>query len=163
MKSIVRLFVGIAILTIPVSARADEASKAAKIEEMLQLTHVDRMTAQMLDQVKSMVAAQVSKMDVPEEARKASAEMQQKMMDLVADRLSWAKAKPAYARIYSETFSEGEIDGILTFYKSPAGQAMLEKMPQLMQKSMAVGQQLMGDIAPDIERIMSEMKEKNKK
>jgi hypothetical protein len=40
---------------------------------------------------------------------------------------------------------------------------MLEKTLQLMQKSMAVGQQLMGDAMPEIQRMMEEMKQKHKK
>jgi hypothetical protein len=143
----------------PASALADEASKTAKIEEMMQLTHADRMTAQMLDQMKSMVMGQLSKIDMPVEARQASDEMQQRLMDIITDRMSWTKNKPTYIRIYSETFSEADIDGILAFYKSPAGQAMIEKMPQLIQKSMAVAQQLM----PEIQRMMAEIKQKYQK
>ena len=160
-KSFAIVLAGSALLWNPSSALADEASKAAKIEEMMQLTHVERMTSQMLDQMKTMITAQIPTTGMSAEARQASDEMKEKMMALIAERISWARAKPEYMRIYSETFTEEEIDGILTFYKSPAGQAMLEKMPQLMQKSMAVGQKLMGDIGPDMERMMKEMKEKH--
>jgi hypothetical protein len=100
---------------------------------------------------------------MPAEARQAAEEMQQKVMKLLADRLNWDKAKPAYIKLYSETFTESEIDGIVGFYKSPPGQAMLSKMPVLMQKSMAVSQQLMGDVMPDIERMAEEMKQKYQK
>jgi hypothetical protein len=92
--------------------------------------------------------------------RQAMDEMQQKLMKMVADRMSWEKTKPAFVRIYVETFTETDIDGIVTFYKSPAGQAMLDKMPQLIQKSMAVGQQLMGDLMPEIQRMVEESKQK---
>lgn len=147
----------------PASALADEAGKAAKIEEMMLLTHADRMTTQLPDQVRSMLTDQLTKTDMPAEARQASEELLGKLMDMVADRMSWAKIKPAFMRIYAETFSEDDIDGILAFYKSPAGQAMLEKMPQLIQKSMAVGQQVMSDVMPEIQRIMAETKQKYQK
>lgn len=160
MSSIAIALAGVALLYSPASVLADEASKTAKVEELLQLTHADRMLTQVFDQMKGMVTAQVSKTNMPEESRLAAVEMQQKMMTLIADRMSWAKVKPAYIRIYSETFTEEEIDGILGFYRSPAGQAMLEKMPQLMQKSMAVSQQLMGDVMPEIQRMATEMKQK---
>ena len=124
-------------------ARADETGKNAKIEDLMQLSHVERMTTQLLEQMKNMVTAQTAKADVPADVRKGMEEMQQKIMTIVADRLIWAKARPAYIKIYADTFSESEIDGILAFYKSPSGHAMLDKMPQLMQKSMEVGQQLM--------------------
>jgi hypothetical protein len=160
MKSLVALFTGIALFWSPPNARADEAGKNAKIEEMLQLTHVDRTIAQMLPQVQAMVTAQMAKGDLSPEQRQQGEQMEQKMMALIADRLSWEKAKPAYIRIYAETFSESEVDGILAFYKSPAGQAMLDKMPQLMQKSMEVGQQLMGDVMPQIQRMAEQSRQK---
>jgi len=105
------------------------------------------------------VTAQLNTMNVPADARPKAEEMQQRMMALIADRLSWEKARPALIKVYSDTFTESEIDGIVAFYKSPPGQAMLEKMPQLMQKSMAVGQQLMGDVMPEIQRMKEEMKQ----
>ena len=40
---------------------------------------------------------------------------------------------------------------------------MLSKMPVLMQKSVAVGQQLMGDVMPDIQRMTEELKQKYQK
>lgn len=137
-------------------ARADEAGKEVKIEEMLRLSHVDRTVTQMLDQMKTMMTAQMSKADVPAADRKHMDEIQTKIMALMADRLSWEKSKSAYVKIYSETYTESEIDGLLAFYKSPAGQAMIDKMPELMQKSMALSQQMMGDIMPEIKRLSQE-------
>jgi hypothetical protein len=161
MKSIAIVLTGMTCLWNPALALADEASKTAKIEEMMQITNMDRITTQMIDQVKTMLSSQFGSM--PAEARQAAEEMQQKVMKLLADRLNWDKAKPAYIKLYSETFTESEIDGIVGFYKSPPGQAMLSKMPVLMQKSMAVSQQLMGDVMPDIERMAEEMKQKYQK
>jgi hypothetical protein len=145
------------------SALADQASKNARIEEMIQLTHPDRMVQQMTDQVKSMQMAQLSKMDIPADVRPAVDEMQKKLAALLADRMSWDKFKPAFIRIYDETFTEEELNGIVAFSRSPAGKAMLDKMPLLMQRSMAVGQELMGDLAPEIMRMTEELKQKYQK
>jgi hypothetical protein len=161
MKSIVIAVVaGIILFGSPTSALADEASKNAKIEEMLQLTHVDRMISQSFDQMKTMVSSQMSKADMSAEDRQHAEELQQKMMAMIADRLSWEKSKASYVRIYAETYTESEVDGILAFYKSPAGQAMLEKMPQLMQKSMELSQRLMGDVMPQIQQMAEQLKQK---
>jgi hypothetical protein len=161
MKSI-GVALGLFLFWPPTSALADEASKNAKIEEMIRLTHADRMIQQMTDQIKTMQAAQLSKMDIPADERQAAGELQQKILALVSDRLSWDKAKPVFVKVYSDTFTEQEIGAIVEFYKSPAGQAMLEKMPLLIQRSMAVGQQLMGDLAPEIKRMTEELKQKHK-
>jgi hypothetical protein len=163
MKSIgVALVASLLLFWQPTSALADEASKNAKIEEMIQITHADRMMQQIVDQIRTMQMAQFSKMDIPAAERETAGELQQKVVALLADRLSWDKAKPAFVKLYSETFTEEEIAAIVEFYKSLAGKAMIEKMPLLMQRSMAVGQQLMGDIPPEIKRMAEELKQKQK-
>ncbi|MGD0000165.1 MAG: DUF2059 domain-containing protein [Bryobacteraceae bacterium] len=162
MKSLVSGFIlGIALLCCASPILADEASKKAKIDEMLQLTHADQIMKQTLEQMKSMQIEQMKKTDMPAEARAQSEEIQQKMMALVADRMSYEKVKPMYVQLYAEIFNEEEIDGIIGFYKSPAGKAMLEKMPLLMQRMMPMIQKLMGDLQPDIQKITEEAKQKH--
>ena len=85
-------------------------------------------------------------------------ELQQKAIALVSDRLS--KVKPSFVKLYGETYTEEEIGSIVEFFKSPAGKAMIEKSPQLMQRCVAVGQQLTGDLAPEVKRITEELKQK---
>ena len=71
------------------------------------------------------------------------------------------KLKPMFVQIYAELFTEEEINGIVSFYKSPAGKAMIEKMPQMMQRMMPMMQKLMGDLQPEIKKIIEEAKQKH--
>ena len=57
-------------------------------------------------------------------------------------------------KLYAETFTQEEVDGLLAFYRSPAGVALLEKMPQVTQKSAAITQQR---IAPLVEKLKASM------
>jgi uncharacterized protein len=43
--------------------------------------------------------------------------------------------------IYAKHFTEEEIQEAIKFYKSPAGRKMIQEQPQVMQESMAVGQE----------------------
>jgi hypothetical protein len=156
-------YAGLLAISCTALARADEASKNAKIEEMLLLTHADRILNQMMEQIQPMVAAQMKKMDIPEDARSAALEVQKKMLDFIAGKLSWERMKPVYVKIYSETLSEDEVAGAVAFYKTPAGQALLNKMPVLMQKSMAVMQDIMSDLVPEITKMSEEIERKYKK
>ena len=70
-----------------------------------------------------------------------------KVMALMQDEMSWAKMKPQYVRLYVETFDQDEVDGLLAFYATPAGQAMINKMPIVMPKMMGVMQDSMRDSA----------------
>src|SRR5664279_3153637 len=129
----VSLIIGLTLFWCTSPVRADEASKSAKAEELLQLTQSDQMMKMMEPMMKGMLA----QMDnIPAEQRAKVGEMQGKMMALVAESLS--KAKPALAKVYTDTYTEDELDGILTFYKSPAGKALLQKMPEVMQRMVPV-------------------------
>ena len=152
--------IGITVLTFSLTvagflASAQETTKQAKIERLLVLTNVDRTLDQVFEQMKSMAASQVAPGATPEQSAKAH-ELQGKIMDLMKARMSWDQLRPQYVKVYDETYSDEEIDGILAFYQSPAGRAMLEKMPVLMSKLMAIAQSQMRDIMPEIERLSKE-------
>ena len=158
--SMVKLVICIA-LALP--AFADDASKTAKIQELFQLTHVDQIQKQMVQQMRSMVSTQVANTlpkSIPPETSREIAQDEDHMFDVIMSRVGWATLAPKMVQIYAETFSEDEIDAILAFYKSPAGQAFLDKMPTLMNKTMAITQENMQAIMPEIQRMSKEMVEK---
>src|SRR5450755_2999731 len=146
----VYLIIGVTLLWCAPPLRADEASKSAKAEELLQLTQGDQMVKMMEPMMKGMVA-QFDK-DISAEQRAKVGEMQGKMMELIAVGIS--KAKPALVKVYADTYTEEEIDGILAFYKSPTGKALLQKMPEVMQRLMPVMMRMMGDLQPEIKTMM---------
>ena len=135
-------------------AGAQGLSKEAKIERLLALTNAEATINQLFEQVKTM-ASQMPSAGTPEQRARAL-ELQARILDLVKSRLSWDQMRPLYVKVYSETFSDEEIDGILAFYQSPAGRAMLEKMPTLLPKVMAAAQAQMGDLMPEIQRLVRE-------
>ncbi len=96
-------------------------------------------------------------------APEAAQALSGKMADLFAQRLSWARIRPQMVRIYKELFSETELEGIVSFYESPAGKAMLNKMPELMKRSMQMGTDLMGDVQADVRKLIEESAAKPKK
>ena len=59
------------------------------------------------------------------------------------DELSWESVKPLYMQVYSETFSQEEIDGLIKFYASDVGQSYANKLPVVMEETMAISQQQM--------------------
>ena len=148
-------------LTLPLfSAVAQESSKTAKIEELLKLTNAEGMSQQMYGQIRAMTAKQLDAIGGSEKNKAEAAQLMDKLTAQIQDRLSWDKMKPEYVRLYDEVYSGEEIDGILAFYKSPAGQAFLTKMPQLITKSMEIAQRRMVDVMPEIQRIAKEAADK---
>ena len=133
--------------------KAEEPTKEAQIEELLSLLNIDRMTeqslAQLPQQLKQMAPADPG----------LSQKFLEKMMPLIREKMSYARLKPEYVRIYSEVLTEPEIAPSLRFYRSPEGQSLLQKMPTLMNRSMEVGQKAFSEILPEMQRIMQELKD----
>jgi|SRR5580704_3887478 hypothetical protein len=146
------------IMVIGPFACAQELTKQAKIERLLDAMNADATINQLFEQIKTMTAAQMPPGATPEQTAKAR-EVQDKILDLVKSRISWDKMRPSYIKLYSETFSEEEIGGMLAFYESPAGRAMLAKMPTLLTKLIEVAQAQMNDLQPEIQRIMRESRQ----
>jgi hypothetical protein len=57
------------------------------------------------------------------------------------EELSLDKLRPVYVQAYREIFSQEEVDGLISFYKSAAGKALIEKVPQVMQRAGALTQE----------------------
>lgn len=142
----------LALLATGFQAIAQQPTKEAKVEQLLSSMNADATINQMFDQIKAMTASQIPPGTTPEQIAK-SQEIQTKIFDLVKSRMSWEKMRPEYVRLYSEVFSDDEISGMLAFYQSPAGRAMLQKMPALMKQIMEVVQSQMADLMPEIQRI----------
>jgi uncharacterized protein len=95
---------------------------------------------------------------------KALTSEQQRMMDSVPAKFvafmrseyTWEKMKPQYVQLYRETFSQEEIDGLVTFYESKPGQALVDKMPIVLQKSFAISQAQMQALMPKMRAAIEE-------
>jgi uncharacterized protein len=157
MKSIFAL--ALALMAGGSLATAQDATKQTKIEQILALTNADAVMDQIFAQIKTMTATMVPPGASSDQQIRAQ-EIQGKLLDLIKARMSWDKLRVQYVKIYDATFSDEEIDGMLAFYQSPAGRGMLKKMPQLLSQAMAIVQTQMGDIMPEIQRIVQEATKK---
>ena len=113
-------------------AIADDQNKFAKIEELMQLTRVDLIHGQLIEQMAASPISQIPTTGTVPEARAAAEEFQRKARALITEMMRWEKMKVEYAKAYDAKFSEEEVDGMLAFYKSRVGRSMLEKMPLVL-------------------------------
>ena len=152
------LSVCLALAVVP--AFADDASKATKAEELLRLTNVEANLKQSLEliskQMKSGVVQQITGVKLPEDQQKRVDELQAKVEQLVYSAIEWEKLKPDFVKLYADAFTEEQLDDILTFYRSPSGQAMIGKMPELMPKAMEISQRRMAEIMPQLQQMLKD-------
>jgi len=157
----------LALLLVAPAALADEASKTAKAEEFLKVSKMDEILEKSMkiamDSIKSGSLQQLLGASAPPpEVRKMIEELQEKTTVLLFNALSWEKLKPEYARLYTETYSEVELDGLIAFYKSPAGQALVAKSPGVMLKANEIAQRRMRAVQPQLQALMQEFSERIK-
>ena len=79
-----------------------------------------------------------------------------KMSAAAADMLNWDTLLPIYMRTYRDSFTQDEIDGVIRFYKSAAGQAYVKKLPLVMQNVM---QEMQGFMKPLQEKMVAIQRE----
>ena len=146
------LFVLLAI-ALPLSARADDASRHAKATELVNLLQLDKIIKQTMDGMMAQVTAmskQVAGSNVTPEQQAKIDQFQKKVFTLVESTVSWKEMQPIYVDLYAKTFTDDELDGIIAFYKSPAGIAIVDKTPGLTNQALQIGRQRMAEIQPQL-------------
>ncbi len=142
-------------LTLPAACLATEASPAS-IEKLLDVTRaetlVDSMYANLEQAMRGGMQQALQGQTLSDEQRRVIELAPKRFAEVMRQEFSWATVKDIYVQIYRESFTEEEVQGLIAFYVSPAGQAYVNKMPQVMQRSMFVMQQRM-------QPLMAKMKE----
>jgi hypothetical protein len=157
MKRIVVLL--LVLLSLPLAAHADDASRRDKAKELLILMHTDRTLQQMMDAImkqtgnmstqmfgNNLTAAQQSQID----------NFQKKIFSLIETNLSYKSLEPDYINMYASNFTEGQLDDMLTFYKSPTGQVVIDKLPSITTQSVQLGQKRMLALLPQIQQMVAD-------
>lgn len=148
-----------ALSTAPVFA-ADAPPSEASIHELLEVTHAHAMLDSVMSQTQSMMKSAIESsmggQTLDDNQKKIVADGQRKLQDLLLRTMSWDKMQGMYIDIYGKSFSQKEVNDMLAFYKSPSGQAVLAKMPTVMQQGMQYMKGQMTTLMPEIQKINEE-------
>ncbi len=154
------------------TAKAPDPAKAALIEELIVALKAEQNSQQMMQtinanmqsQIKQIVDSQMKNVGdgSPEDAEKRRSlgadiqDFERRLMALTAAHMSWQTMKPIYVAMYDETFTADELQPLVVFFKSPAGQAYVDKMPLLVGNTMKRMQQVIAEMMPDIQKLNAE-------
>jgi hypothetical protein len=148
----------------PAATPATDPKKAALIEEIFRLTKPESMMQGALAQYKAAFhqaatqgfSQEVRKFDDPAKYQPDFNRFEERVFAMLSQRLNWQKMKGQFEQTYADTFSLDELSGLAAFYRSPAGQAYINKTPSLMAKFGAIGQQQMAGAGPEINKMMTD-------
>jgi hypothetical protein len=141
-------------------APADQAASEASIHELIDVTQTSRLVDDMYARVDALMKQSlqevVSGQALTEEQRALLEEMQGRILAVFQEQFSWRQMEPKVIDIYRRSFTQHEIDGMLEFYRTDAGQAVIAKMPLVMENTMAVMQEDLRVMMPRIREIQED-------
>jgi hypothetical protein len=156
------LLIAVLLLVAPVHAQTGPPSDAS-VRELLALSKSERLIDgmwQQMDQVmKSSVTAATSE-GLNDAQRKVMDDMSTEMVAIFRDVMSWNDLEPRLIDLYKQTLTQSDVDGMVTFYKSAAGQALIEKMPLIMQRSMTLMTDKVQSMSPRLHALQQETSRK---
>ncbi|HUL47433.1 MAG TPA: DUF2059 domain-containing protein [Steroidobacteraceae bacterium] len=145
------------LLAAPAVWSQDAPPTEASIRQLFEVMHTSRLLDSMMTQIDQVMHSSIQQ---SLKGQKLNAEQQQILDDMgselagmVKQYLKWSDLEPQMIAIYRKTFSQQEIDGMLAFYRSPTGQAVIEKLPLAMQNTMQFTMQRVGDLQPKIAQL----------
>lgn len=106
--------------------------KASAVDELLRTMRVEHQ----------MRASTIAMADVMIRANPALEPYREVLVDWAARTMTWDEVVPELREIYASAFTETEMEEIIRFYRSPTGQKVLDRLPEVMQRSLAAGAKL---------------------
>ena len=134
----------------------------ASIKELLELTQqsrkvTDSVTAQM-NQLMNSAIEQVTKGEkLPPNAQNRVDQDKSEIAKMMHDILDYDKVLPMDVRIYQKSFTQAEVDGLVAFYKTPAGQALISKMPVVVENTFAEMRTMITPITQRIQQMQQSL------
>ena len=122
-----------------------------KMMTSLQLeTQLDQLAAQLESGMKSGLQQFLQGKELTPLQTAELGQLQTRMSATIKEELAFAKMKDVYLQVYRETFTQDEVNGINAFYATPAGKAMIEKIPLATKRAGPLLQTRMGPIIQKI-------------
>lgn len=161
MKQLSRTF-ALAVLLLAAPFAYAQQSTDAQVDRLLEVMRAKETLDAVLPQVQAsqqqMVAQLTANQQLDPEERERIERSIADSNARMAQALAWENMEPMYRDIYTATFTAEDIDAMIEFYSSPAGQNLLDKMPQLMENTMGAVQQLIMPMLQELEQdIASEL------
>ncbi|MGA3158059.1 MAG: DUF2059 domain-containing protein [Steroidobacteraceae bacterium] len=144
-------------------ARAQDVpqpASSASIKELLDLLNTRQMLDQVAVQTESLMRSSIND---SLKGRQLTPDQQSKVDDLVdrttkivRESLNWDSMELLMEDVYQKSLSEEEIQGMITFYRSPPGQAVIAKMPLILRNTMLAVQERQKVLMAKLQQMIQE-------
>lgn len=152
-----RAIILLACLAAAPAIAADAPASEASIRELLTVTQSEKLVDSTMGQIDSMMQNSMKQalagQTLTADQQKIIDDMRAKMIALFKEDMKWETLEPMFVDIYKRSFTQKEIDGMLDFYRSEPGQAVIAKMPLVMRNSMQAMQGRMVAMLPKLQQL----------
>ena len=136
---------------------ADAPASDASVRELMAVSDMAKLVGDIEAQTEVTLQAAANQMlqgrEVTPGQRAIVEDMVRQMAAILSDAMSWQVMEGKFAEIYRRSFSEAEVRAMIDFYRSPGGQAVLRKMPVVMQASMELAAEQIASVAPKLREL----------
>lgn len=131
------------------------APTTQQIDRLLDLTRVRQTVEAMWPQLEAsqrqMIEQMLAGRTLDDQQRALVQRVATRGIEVTRKALAWENLAPLYRDIYGQTFTAEDMDVMIEFYSSKAGQRLLDKMPQLMQNTMVAMQKIMVPLMQELQ------------
>ena len=139
---------------------AEPPANEASVRELLTITQSQKLVDGTMGQVDAMMQRSMEQalagQALSADQQKIMDNMRTKMIALFRENMKWETLEPMFIDIYKHSFTQKEVDGMLDFYKSEPGQAVIAKMPLVMQNTMQAMQGRMAVMLPKLQQLQQD-------
>lgn len=139
---------------------SDRPSEAS-IKQLLETAQVHKLLDSVMTQMNAMLQQTMKQATqgrkVPPNVQKDIDKREAEMMTIFKDILDWKKLEPMYVRVYQKSLTQQEVDGMIAFYRTPGGQAVITKMPLVMQNTMNEMQEMMTPVIQKMQKMQQDV------
>jgi len=140
-----RLSIILMLLILGLTLQAQEMTSHEKAaERLLEATKSERL----------MDATMQNMLDLQVESNPQMAPMRSAMEAFFEKYISYKSVKSNLIALYVESFTEDELNTIADFYGTPTGKKAITVMPDVMAKSMKIGQQRVQDNMQELQLVL---------
>jgi uncharacterized protein len=153
----------IALSALPCAAAQQPAPPSDEsLRQLFELTHVSRILDTYMTTVDSGMQAGMRAALAGHEpnARQQQIidDMRSQIVRALRDTLSWQKLEPLFLDIYRRNFTQQEVNDMLTFYRTPTGRSVVDKLPTTMQQAGQAIQGMLPGLVQQLQQIENDTK-----
>jgi uncharacterized protein len=149
----------------PASA-ADAPPSEDSIRELMRLTDLRKSLDAVAQNIKSSTEVSMRHafggQALSEKQEKVLTEMSAQLDAMLKEELGADALEPMYLEIYRKALTQQEVDGMIAFYKTDAGRAVVAKMPTVAKQTMEVTLRRMQTLTPRVQQLQRETLERMK-